>query len=127
MKKAVLLLIFILPGMISMAQSNIRLNNDWNKTYIINPASITSDYLAEFNMAARQQWLGFQGSPTTLFASGTLYLDELYTQFGLKVMQDKVGFTSTTDIDLTLCLCSKGKSILEIKYGFRIKFSKSGV
>ena len=122
MKKTVLLLIFILSGGLLIAQSYIRLNNDWNKTYIINPASITNEFLAEFNMAARQQWVGFQGSPTTLFASGTLYVDELYTQFGLKVMQDKVGFTSTTDVDLTYAYAARVNQFWKLNMGLGLSF-----
>lgn len=109
-----------------LAQSNIRLNNDWNKTYIINPASITDQYLAEFNMAYRQQWVGFQGAPTTLFASGTLYLDELYTQFGLKVLQDKIGFTRTTDIDLTYAYAMRVNNTWKLNMGLGLSFQTLG-
>ena len=84
-----------------MAQSNIRLNNYWDKTYFINPASINDLSLAEFNMAARKQWVGFPGAPATLFASATTYLENLHTQFGLKLVQDKIGYTNTTAVDLT--------------------------
>ena len=122
MKKTALLLILTLSTLLADAQSNIRLNNDWNKTYMINPASITDKYLAEFNMAARQQWLGFKGAPTTLFASGTLYLDELYTQFGLKVLQDKIGFTSTTDVDLTYAYAMRFNQTWKLNMGLGLSF-----
>ena len=126
MKKTVLLLFFCLPVIMLVAQSNIRLNNDWNKTYIINPASISDQYLAEFSMAARQQWLGFEGAPRTLFASGTLYIDELYTQFGLKVMQDKVGFTSTTDVDLTYAYAMRFNETWKLNLGLGLSFQSLG-
>jgi len=101
MKKGVFILIFNVVILSLMAQSNIRLNDFWDKTYFINPASINDVGLAEFNMAARKQWVGFPGSPSTLFASATTYLDNMHTQFGIKVVQDNIGFTSTSDIDLT--------------------------
>jgi len=126
MKKTVLLILLILTAIQLSAQSNIRLNNDWNKTYIINPASITDQYLAEFNMAARQQWVGFTGAPKTLFASGTLYLDELYTQFGLKVTQDKIGFTSTTDIDLTYAYAMRFNETWKLNMGLGLSFQSLG-
>ena len=101
MKKTVCIL-FIQVVIISiMAQSNIRLNNYWDNPYFINPASINDLSLAEFNMAARKQWVGFPGSPSTLFATATTYLENLHTQFGLKLVQDKIGYTNTTTIDLT--------------------------
>lgn len=125
-KKTSLLLLLSLLASMLVAQSNIRLNNDWNKTYIINPASITDVYLTEFNMAARQQWAGFTGSPTTLFASGTLYLDDLNTQFGLKIMQDKVGFTSTTNIGLTYAYALTINNYWKLNMGLGLDFQSLG-
>jgi type IX secretion system PorP/SprF family membrane protein len=126
MKKTFILILLNLTTIMLFAQSNIRLNNDWNKMYIINPASINDQYLAEFNMAARQQWTGFQGSPTTLFASGTLYVDDLYTQFGLKVMQDKIGFTSTTNIDLTYAYAARVNDDWKLNMGLGLSFQMLG-
>jgi len=122
MRKYILFLIFHLQVMMIVAQSDIRLNNDWNKTYIINPASIADQYLAEFNMSARKQWVGFDGAPTTLFASGTLYLDKLHTQFGLKIMQDKIGFTSTTDVDLTYAYALTVNDDWKLNMGLGLNF-----
>jgi type IX secretion system PorP/SprF family membrane protein len=101
MKKSVCFLIINVLIISIMAQSNIRLNNYWDKTYFINPASINDLSLAEFNMATRKQWVGFPGSPATLFASATTYLENMHTQFGLKIVQDKIGYTNSTAIDLT--------------------------
>jgi len=101
MKKTVCYLVFNLLIISMVAQSNIRLNNYWDKTYFINPASINDVSLVEFNMAARKQWVGFPGSPSTLFATATTYVENLRTQFGLKIMQDKIGYTNTTAVDLT--------------------------
>lgn len=101
MKKIILL--FILNSICSLmiAQSDIRLNNYWVNSQYINPASVYDKYQAVFNMAARKQWIGFPGAPTTVFASGTTYLEDYHTQLGLMVVQDKIGYTSTTNIDLT--------------------------
>ena len=94
--------IFINIVIISMiAQSNIRLNNYWDNTYFINPAAINDIGIAEFNMAARKQWVGFPGSPSTFFATATTYVESLHTQFGMKLVQDKIGYTSSTDVALT--------------------------
>ena len=101
MRKFFVFIIFSLFVSLLFSQSSVRLSNDWTNTYIINPGSINDQYLSELNMAYRKQWVGFRGAPTTLFASGTLYLEDMHTQFGLKVMQDKIGFTSTTNAALT--------------------------
>lgn len=122
MKKTFTIMVFTLLGNLLFSQSNTRLTNDWSNTYIINPGSINDLYLTEFNMAYRKQWVGFKGAPTTLFASGTLYLEDLYTQFGLKIMQDKVGFTSTTDVDLTYAYSMMVNADWKLDMGFGLSF-----
>ncbi len=82
-------------------QSNIRFNNFWDNMYTVNPASINDSYLGEMSMGTRKQWINFPGAPATIFAAGTIYVDDLYTQFGLKVLADKIGYTSSIDIDLS--------------------------
>jgi type IX secretion system PorP/SprF family membrane protein len=112
----------MLPAILSVAQSNIRLNNDWNNTYFINPASIDDKGYAEFNMAARKQWVGFDGSPTTLFASGRIYLENQNTQYGLKILQDKVGFTSVTDVDATYAYNVKLSNYWRLNLGVTLTY-----
>ena len=99
MRKATIISIFNLLTILMVAQSNVRLNNFWEKSYTVNPASVNDRYFAEFNMAARKQWVNFPGAPTTFFVSGTMFLDNLNTQFGLKAYQDKIGYTSTTSVN----------------------------
>jgi len=101
MKKAFLLLIISLISLPAVAQSDIRLNNYWVNPQFINPATVYDKYQAVFSIAARKQWAGFPGAPTTFFASGTTYLDKFHTQLGVIVVQDKIGYTSTTNFNLT--------------------------
>ena len=101
MKKIIFLLMMILLCLPAVAQSDIRLNNYWVNSQFINPATIYDKYQAVFTMAARRQWFGFPGAPTTYFASGSTYLENLHTQLGLVVVQDQIGYTSTTNVDLT--------------------------
>lgn len=121
-KKTVILSIYILSINLLIAQSSVRFNNDWSNLYQINPAAMSTEYLAEFNLADRQQWLGFKGSPNTGFVSGTLYLDDLYTQFGLKTTRDVVGFTSTMDIDLTYAYSMRFNNDWRVNLGLGIGF-----
>jgi len=100
-KKISFLVIFLVVSFYGFTQSNIRLNNFIENTYHINPASIKFDYFAEFSIASRKQWLTLPGSPLTFFAYGTAYIESKKTQLGLKIVQDKIGFTSNSDIDLS--------------------------
>ena len=83
------------------AQYNIRLNNYWDNPFYINSASIDEDYNAKFSIAARKQWIGFPGAPSTLFATATTYLPEIQTQFGLKVFADNIGYSTISNLSLS--------------------------
>ena len=127
MKKTVIFIFVNLLTVLLVAQSNIRFNNDWDKTYIINPASINDQFQAEFIVAARHQWVGFEGAPKTGFLSGTLFLGGLYnTQLGFRVIQDNIGFTSTTDIDLTYAYSIMAKNNWRLNMGLGLSFQSLG-
>nr|HQG67912.1 type IX secretion system membrane protein PorP/SprF [Paludibacteraceae bacterium] len=99
MKIRFLIVIFLFAVIVSMfGQSNIRVNNYWENTYYINPASIHDQYNGEISMAARNQWINFPGSPTTFFGHGTVFLSDFHTQIGMKAMADKIGYTNTYDL-----------------------------
>ncbi len=101
MKKIISLLTYLILTFSVVAQSNIRLNNYWANMLTLNPASIYDKYQAVFNMAARKQWVGVDGAPTTFFASGSTYFEDFHTQLGLNLFQDKIGYTSTTSISIS--------------------------
>ena len=126
MKKTALILILNFLTIVLIAQSNVRLNNFWEKSYTINPASVNDRYFAEFNMAVRKQWVNFPGAPTTLFASGTIFLDNLNTQFGLKAYQDKIGYTSTSTIDFTYAYALILNSEWHLNLGLGLSFQSVG-
>ena len=101
MKKLILTLSLKFMFVLMVAQSNIRLNNYWANLHYINPAAVYDKYMAVFSIAASKQWYGFSGAPTTFFGSATTYIDNMHSQIGLVLVQDKIGFTSTTSIDLS--------------------------
>lgn len=93
MKKIVLFFLYIFVSLLGCAQSNARINNYWENPYYINPAAIDDEYGAVFSMAARKQWFGVPGAPNTFLGAGTMYIDKLQTQVGLKVFADEIGYT----------------------------------
>lgn len=101
MKKLIVILLLNFACMLMVAQSNIRLNNYWANLHYINPSAVYDKYMAVFSIAASKQWYGFSGAPTTFFGSATTYIDDIHSQIGLVLVQDKIGFTSTTSIDLS--------------------------
>jgi len=101
MKNIYLLLLFQFFTQQLFTQSNVRVTNYWKNPQYINPATVYDKYAFVFSMSARKQWLTFPGAPITFFASGTTYLQDYNTQLGLVVIQDKVGYTSTSSINLS--------------------------
>jgi type IX secretion system PorP/SprF family membrane protein len=122
MKKIIFLLMMILLCLPAVAQSDIRLNNYWVNSQFINPATIYDKYQAVFTMAARRQWFGFPGAPSTFFASGSTYLENLHTQLGLVVVQDQIGYTSTTNVDLTYAYDIAFQRNWELHLGVALNF-----
>lgn len=121
-KKTTFLIAFNIICLLGLAQSNIRLNNFWENTNYINPAYINEDYLGELSVASRKQWLSLPGSPTTFYGSGSAFIEKWHTQFGLKVTQDKIGFTSTSDVDLSYAYSLKMNKEWRMHLGFAVSY-----
>jgi len=94
----IILFFYCLPG---FSQSNIRINNYWENTYYINPASIYGEYNFVLSGVGRKQWINFPGAPQTFFTTFTAYSDHLNTQLGLKFFSDKIGYTSLKNLSLS--------------------------
>lgn len=120
MKRLILILFVNLICYHIVAQSNIRLNNYWANSHYINPSAIYDKYLGVFSIAASKQWYGFSGAPSTFFASGTTYIDDIHSQIGLVLVQDKIGFTSTTSIDLSYAYSIRFRSGWQLHLGMGI-------
>jgi type IX secretion system PorP/SprF family membrane protein len=100
MKHTVLFLAGLIP-LCMLGQSNMRINNYWANPYYINPAYINEKAPTTFSTVARKQWFGVPGAPSTIYGTATLWLDELNTQFGVKLLSDKIGLTQTTQVALS--------------------------
>lgn len=73
----------------------------WENPYYINPAFVNEEALAYFSLSARKQWMTLPGSPVTIFGTGTFYWEKYKTQVGVKILNDKIGFLTSSDIALT--------------------------
>ena len=122
MRRSVFIVAFNLISLLIIAQSNIRLNNYWGNAHYINPAAIYDKYQAVFSMAARKQWVGVAGSPMTFFASGSTYIDNLNTQLGLIAVQDKIGYTSITNLDFTYAYAIKLNEEWQLHLGLGLNY-----
>lgn len=73
----------------------------WENPSYISPAYVNLDYRAFFSLAARKQWAGLKGSPSTFFATGALYWEDYHMQGGAKMLKDKIGYLNTLDFSLS--------------------------
>lgn len=106
MKKKIILysgslLLCMFTAMSLKAQVNTETAFYWENPYYINPASVNLDYKAYLSLAGRKQWMSMPGSPSTLFATGTLFLENYRTQTGIKVIRDKIGYVNTINLELS--------------------------
>jgi len=122
MKRSIYIVVFSLMSLSIIAQSNIRLNNYWGNAQYINPATVYDKYQAVFSFAARKQWIGLTGSPMTFFATASTYVDKLNTQFGLIAIQDKIGYTSVTNLDLTYAYAIKMEQDWQLHFGLGVNY-----
>ncbi len=111
-----LLILLILQNL--QSQSHIRLNNFWNNGFSINPAAINDSYRNSVTVATRKQWLNFPGAPTAIYAAGTMYLEDYYTQLGLKILTERKGYTQATDINLAYAYALSVSNDFVINMGF---------
>lgn len=125
MKKIVLQILFCYLFLNGFTQSNIRINNYWENTYYINPASVSSRYQFMASGAARKQWIGFPGAPNTEYIS---FSTQTYTnkndqivQLGLQVYHDNIGFTSLIDIAPSVSKTVKINNSLLFNFGIAYK------
>jgi len=73
----------------------------WENPYYISPAYINLDYRGYFSLSGRKQWAGLEGSPSTVFATGTLFWEDYRTQAGIRILQDNIGYVGTLDFSLS--------------------------
>lgn len=118
--RTILLFHFFWITTLMIAQSNIRLNNFWSNTYFLTPAAIYNKYAAVFSVATKKQWVGIEGSPSTLFASGTTFIEKTKTQLGFNFIQDKVGYTSVSNLQLSYAF------LLQLDYMWQLHFGLGG-
>ncbi len=97
----------------------------WENPYYINPAFVNTESSAYFSLSARKQWLGLSGSPVTLFGTGTFYWEKYKMQAGVKLLHDKIGYLSTSDLSLSYAYTEPFRdSYLSMGFSFGYQFQK---
>jgi type IX secretion system PorP/SprF family membrane protein len=95
-KEKIMILMLCFIGVIAKSQQTMRYNQYILNSYLMNPAYAGTNNKWEFMTGRRQQWIGFDFAPTTLFASMTYTYRKNFNYkgwhgFGAYVEQDRRG------------------------------------
>jgi type IX secretion system PorP/SprF family membrane protein len=120
--KTLITLAFIFVSLIANAQQEPQFTlNQFNSQLEINPAYAGAYDTASLSLRYRKQWLGFDGSPSTLSFNAEGKLIKNLLAAGITVMSDRIGITQSTSADFSLAshvqISEKGTLSVGIKAG----------
>jgi len=99
--RSYIILLTVFLSFSARAQQDIILTQQHFSRININPAATEISNYANAYLIARQQWIGFQGAPSTQMLNVHGYLDEIRSSFGLSIVNDVVGRSRNLNIMLT--------------------------
>jgi len=101
--KKIIILALMLSALIAEAQQEPQYTqNQFNSQLEINPAYAGANDQASTSLRYRKQWVGFDGSPSTLSFNGEGKLLKKTLAAGLSIIRDEIGITQSTSADLSL-------------------------
>jgi type IX secretion system PorP/SprF family membrane protein len=109
--KGMLLLLVLFAARIQFAQQEAMISQYMYSGLYINPAFSGSRNYGEVNGIFRKQWVNFEGAPVTQILSAEAPVTNKNMGWGAVVMNDKIGVSYRTDVQLS--------------YAYQIKTGKS--
>jgi type IX secretion system PorP/SprF family membrane protein len=101
MKKTLLSFLFLIPSFIAFAQQDAQFSQFMFNRLAINPGYAGSSNAICSSLLGREQWVGFNdGRPKTYLLSIDAPVKILRGGVGMNIMQDRVGFFSSTMVNL---------------------------
>ena len=128
MKKYLIIsIIFFLP-MLVFGQQDAMFTKYMFNSLVFNPAYAGSQGNWDMNASFRRQWLGLEGSPTTMLFSTEGAISDDRIGLGLTVFHDRIGVEQRTDVSTNYSYIidlPAGRLLMGIKAGlghFRFNF-----
>ncbi|WP_300660879.1 type IX secretion system membrane protein PorP/SprF [Fluviicola sp.] len=123
MKSRIILSAFIVLGLNQLhAQQEAAYTHYMYNTLVINPAYAGSRDALTFTALGRFQWVGFKGAPTTQTFTAHTPIAKKNIGLGLSVMNDKIGPTNNTSLNVDfayrLKLSTKARLCFGVNGGF---------
>ena len=95
MRKLIIVLALFASGNILLAQNDIQFSHYMFNEVTFNPAATGNTENFDVSLLARQQWLGFDNSPSTQFLNGHTLFKKANSGLGFSVINDKLGFENS--------------------------------
>lgn len=123
-------MLFVIGGRTVNAQQDPQYSHFMFNTLVLNPAVAGSTDALSALILYRNQWVGFEGRPTTQTISGHIPINAINSGVGLHIVNDNLGQESTLGFNAAYALkikVSKGVLSLGGQLGFlQKKFDPSG-
>lgn len=128
MKKILLIILFCFTiAYTGYSQNDISVSHYVYNELSFNPAAIGTSGDIKATLIGRQQWIGFEGAPSTQFINGSTYLEKLYGGVGLSLIHDKVGYESTINFKAMYCYPVELQTGLGLNLGLGVGFVNKSI
>lgn len=117
MKKFLLLLIIVFSSSVLLAQQDAMFTHYMYNTLSVNPAYAGSRDALTVTALHRSQWVGFEGAPTTQTLTLHTPVFNENIGLGLSVLNDKVGPTNVTSINVDFAYKVKLSEKAKLSFG----------
>lgn len=94
-----IILVSFLPLHVPLASAQ-QLSTQLNNLVTYNPAYSLISETGSINLAARRQWVGIDGAPTSYLLTGNIPITNIKGSFGLTAMQNKYGVDNQNEVSL---------------------------
>ena len=121
MKKQFLLYFLLMNSFVFIprcfSQADISMATNWYNRANYNPASIARENYIYLFSNVQRQWFGVGGSPTVLNVQASQYIYNMHSAFGISLVSDKLGLTSTINPMFTYAYRISGSSDWSVSMG----------
>lgn len=117
--KKFLIFLLILSVKVAVGQQVSQNTLYYQNLYLINPAEAGANQQTEFHLSHRQQWLGFEGAPTTTWFSAQSKINDKLS-LGTKINYDQISFFEQLQFDASAAYKIKIDASNEINFGLSL-------
>lgn len=100
MKKIFIIITLFMIGGYVNAQNDVQISHYMFNEISFNPGAVGNTENMDVSLLARQQWLGFDNSPSTQIINGHTFLKKAKSGLGFSIINDKLGFENSLNFKM---------------------------